>query len=500
MNAPGGVHLLARSVPLAMLLALISGLVLGPHGLPAVPGATGALVLAILGALMVRCARVAPAIVLLAASCVLAGGAWGAARVASGDVTPLARWGHVQGIVVVDQWPAATRYSVRAQVIADGLWGSAAPASGTRLLLDLPSGTRTPEVGAVIQVSGTIGPAARGAAPDWWSAWLRRKHIAGRVKADGWIPVGTRGGAAGDRDALRRWAGRNVAAGLSGDIAAIVRGMALGGGLGMSEDTAQRMRDAGLWHLLAVSGQNVAVVGIGMAALLGAVGASRRNRLLGMGVAMGAYCLACDGGASVARAGLMGGLALAADLGGAPRLRWHALLLALAALLAWDPLSVDDPGLQLSFAAVCGLFVIAPPLGRWLRGWMPPPLADLVAQSAGAGLATAPVLASGFGNLSTVGLLANLIAVPVAGPVVVIALVGTVANAIWAPLGVMLAMVAAVGAWIVLLVARVASSIPGAVVPMPGWAAVPLSLVAGLPPTLWWWLRRVPGVTSVRGT
>jgi hypothetical protein len=83
---------------------------------------------------------------------------------------------------------------------------------------------------------------------------------------------------------------------------------------------------------------------------------------------------------------------------------------------------------------------------------------------------------------------------------VVIALVGTAANAIWAPLGVMLAMVAAVGAWIVLLVARVASSIPGAVVPMPGWAAVPLSLVAGLPPTLWWWLRRVPGVTSVRGT
>jgi len=483
-----------------MLVSLAAGLVVGPHGVPVVPFAVGAVAMALAGGLMVRGAQAAGAIALIATACLLAGGAWASARVHVTDVAPLSRWGHVQGTVVVDQWPSATRHSVRAQVVADGLWGSAAPGMGTRLLLDLPSGTRPPEVGDVIRVSGTIGPAAQGRAPDWWLAWLRRQHIAGRVKASGWTLAGTRGGLAGDRDALRRWAGRNVAAGLSGDIAAIVRGMALGGGMGMSEDTSQRMRDAGLWHLLAVSGQNVAVVGIGMAALLGAAGASRRSRLLGMGVAMGAYCLACDGGASVARAGLMGGLALAADLGGAPRLRWHALLLALAVLLAWDPLSVDDPGLQLSFAAVCGLFVIAPPVGRWLRGWFPAPVADLVAQSAGAGLATAPVLASGFGNLSTVGLLANLIAVPVAGPVVVIALVGTVANAIWAPLGVMLAMVAAVGAWIVLLVARVASSIPGAVVPMPGWAAVPLSLVAGLPPTLWWWLRRVPGVTSLRGT
>ena len=458
MTAPGGALALARHVPLAMLVALVMGLVVGPHGAPVVPFAVGALVLVVAGWLLARDARALQSIALLALACLLAGAAWGSARVQATDVQPLTRWGHVQGTVVVDQWPSATRHAVRAQVIADGLWGSAAPAAGTRLLLDLPSGTHPPEVGDVIRTSGTIGPAAQVAAPEWWFAWLRRQRIAGRVKADGWTLMGTRGGAAGDRDALRRWAGRNVAAGLSGDIAAIVRGMALGGGMGLSEDTAQRMRDAGLWHLLAVSGQNVAVVGIGMAALLGAVGASRRGRLLGMGVAMGAYCLACDGGASVARAGLMGGLALAADLGGAPRLRWHALLLALAVLLAWDPLSVDDPGLQLSFAAVCGLFVIAPPLGRWLRGWLPGPVADLVAQSAGAGLATAPVLASGFGNLSTVGLLANLIAVPVAGPVVVIALVGTVANSLWAPLGVAVAMVAAIGAWIVLAVARIASS------------------------------------------
>lgn len=480
-----------------MLVALAVGLVAGPRGVPIVPAAMGAVGAAAAAWLAARDARSGRAVLLMTAACLCAGAAWGAARTDATDVPQLRRAGEVRGTVVLDQPPAVSAHGVRAQVITRGLAG-AAPPDGTRLLLDLPSGTPLPQVGYVVRVSGVVGPAAQAGAPDWWVAWLRRQRIAGRIRARGWQMVGTRGGPAGARDALRRWAGDNVAAGLTGDTAAIVRGMALGGGLGLSEDAAQQMRDAGLWHLLAVSGQNVAVVGIGMAALLGAFGMSRRSRLLGMGAAMAAYCLACDGGASVVRAGLMGGLALAADLGGAPRLRWHALLLALVVMLASDPLSVGDPGLQLSFAAVCGLFVIAPPLARWLRGWLPGPVADLVAQSGGAGLATAPVLASGFGSLSTVGLLANLVAVPVAGPVVVVALVATVGHWLWAPVGVALSWLAALGAWVVMAVARAASAIPGAVVPMPAWAAVPLAALAAAPPIVWWWLRRVPDASSAR--
>src|SRR6185295_7776924 len=86
---------------------------------------------------------------------------------------------------------------------------------------------------------------------------------------------------------------------------------------------------------------------------------------------MALYCLACDGGASVARAGIVGGLGLVAELGARPRDRWHLLLVGLAALLAAQPGSIGDPGLDLSFAAVAGLFTIAPPLAALLRGWLP---------------------------------------------------------------------------------------------------------------------------------
>jgi competence protein ComEC len=385
------------------------------------------------------------------------------------------------------------------RVQVGGMSGAGAPRAGTGLLLELPEGVAPPQVGQVVRVAGSVSPAARSGSPDWWTSWLRRQGVSARLRADAWQPLGWRGGLAGTRDALRRWAQRNVSAGLSGDREAMVRGMALGGGDGLSDGASTSMRDAGLWHLLAVSGQNVAVIGIGVVAALGALGIARVRRVVMAGSAMLAYCLACDGGASVLRAGLMGAIGVAADLRGGRRAPWNALLVALAAMLVLDPLAIGDPGLQLSFAAVAGLFAIAPPVGEWLRGVMPGRAADLVAQSAGAGLATAPVLALGFGSISLVGLIANLVAVPVAGPVVVAAMLGVAGNALWHPLGVLLAWLAALGASIILWVARLAAAIPGAVQQVPPWGALPLALLAAAPPLAWWWLRRVPSAPHGTG-
>ena len=109
---------------------------------------------------------------------------------------------------------------------------------------------------------GRASDAAGADAPGWWRAYLARQGIAARLRVSAATREGQRGGLAGLLDGWRRWAGENAGAGLSGDRAALVRGMALGGGTGLSEESAQAFRDAGLWHLLAVSGQNVAVVAL----------------------------------------------------------------------------------------------------------------------------------------------------------------------------------------------------------------------------------------------
>jgi len=490
-------------LPLAMPAALCAGLVAGGHGWLA--GGSDGLLLAALaalaaatGLLAVLRARPGAAALLMVVASLLGGWTWGAARVHATAPEPVTHAGAAAGLVAVTGFPTRGAHGVRVPVQVERLSGPRAPRPGTRLILDLADGARTPPIGAVVRVSGSVGPAAGATAPSWWRAWLARQRIAGRLRASRWSPAGWRGGAAGARDALRRWAHANAAAGLSGDRAAMVRGMALGGGEGLSPRAETAMRDSGLWHLLAVSGQNVAVIGIGVVAVLGAAGAPRRERTAVAGLAMLAYCLACDGGASVLRAGLMGAIGVAADLRGGRRAPWNALVLSLAVMLALDPLSIGDPGLQLSFAAVAGLFAVAPPLAQWLRGVLPGRVADLAAQSAGAGLATAPVLALGFGSLPVAGLAANLVAVPSAGPVVVLAMIGAVGHWVWAPLGVVLSWAAAAGASVILGVAAIAAALPGAVQRVPAWGAVPLAMLAALPPAAWWWLRRVPPPPSSR--
>ena len=149
------------------------------------------------------------------------------------------------------------------------------------------------------------------------------------------------------------------------------------------------------------------------------------------------------------------------------------MLVGLSVLLAHQPRAIEDPGLQLSFAAVSGLFLLAPPAAAWLTGWMPARIADLAGLAAAASLATAPVVVWHFGRLSIAGLALNVVAVPLAAPIVILALAGLAAGAVVPAAGVVLAWVAGLGAWALLLAARGAAAIPGAAVDLPP-ASAPL--------------------------
>lgn len=477
-----------RITPHALLVAWCAGLLVAlTAGAPLGPVAAATAVAG--GSAIVAAARrrAGPALALLAAALALAGWAWGTARLAATEAPRLELPARASGTAVIDATPVPDgRGGWRARAVAEAIVvdeGRAVPA-GTRLLLDIDVAADPPELGARVRLQGRLRPAAGAGAPGWWRRWLARQSIAARMRPASLRVVGRRGGLQGLRDGWRRWTAAHAGAGLDGDRGALVRGMALGGGAGLSEGAADAFRDAGLWHLLAVSGQNVAVVAVATLGLLTALGVRRRPAVAGAAAAMVAYCLACEGGASVARAGIVGGLGLLAELRSAPRERWYLLLAGLALLLAHQPRAIGDPGLQLSFAAVAGLFLIAPPLAAWFRGWVPGRVADLAAMAGAAGLATAPVLVWQFGRLSLAGLALNVVAVPLAAPVVVLALAGMVAGAVVPVGGVALAWVAGLGAQALLLASRAAAAIPGAAVDLPAGAAPLLIPLAAAPPLL----------------
>src|SRR5439155_1372659 len=102
-----------------------------------------------------------------------------------------------------------------------------------------------------------------------------------------------------------------------------------------------------------------------------------------------------------------------------------------AALLAWNPYNVADPGSQLSFTAVAAIFLVVPRLEAFLAGFpVPARLVTMLAVSAACSLATAPVLLLQFGTVPTYSVPANAFAEPVVGPLLGLGLVTAVLGAV----------------------------------------------------------------------
>ncbi len=154
-----------------------------------------------------------------------------------------------------------------------------------------------------------------------------------------------------------------------GERRAVLAGVVLGEDEGLEADLRDSFRASGLYHLLAVSGQNVAYVVAGTILVVWALGLPRWLGELGALGTVAAYVLAVGWQPSVVRAGIAGGLASLAWLASRPRDRWYFLLVGAAVLLAWNPYSLLEPGFQLSFSAVAAIFVLVPCISRRLEGY-----------------------------------------------------------------------------------------------------------------------------------
>ena len=204
-------------------------------------------------------------------------------------------------------------------------------------------------------------------------------------------------------------------------------GIVLGEDEGLDEDLRDAFRASGLYHLLAVSGQNVALVAGGVLLVAWLLGIPRMAGQVGALVAIGAYVLAVGAQPSVVRAGVAGGLASLAWICARERDRWWFLLLGALVLLAWNPYNLLDPGFQLSFAAVAAIFTLVPRLMGRLEGYpLPRAAAAVVAVSIACGVATAPILLFQFGSVPAYSVIANAMAAPVVAPLLGLGLLSAV--------------------------------------------------------------------------
>jgi competence protein ComEC len=303
---------------------------------------------------------------------------------------------------------------------------------------------RARSAGEQVQLRGSLR-----AVPDP-APWLAARHVGARLQVfavEGWAPGTAPSRAAnGLRRTLLRGAGS-----LSARDRSLFMGVVVGDDRDQPPELADDFRGAGLTHLLAVSGQNVAFV----LALAGPVLRRLRlwPRLASTLAVIAMFGVVTRFEPSVVRAAAMAALATATVTAGHPISRLRVLALAVTALLVVDPLLVRSAGFQLSTGAAAAIVVAAPAIAGVLPG--PGAVREALAVTLAAQLGVAPVLLTTFGPVPVASIPANLLAVPAAGPVMVWGLTGgllaglvggPVAGLVHAPTQLLLAWLAGVAA------------------------------------------------------
>jgi competence protein ComEC len=287
----------------------------------------------------------------------------------------------------------------------------------------------------------------------------------------------------------RLWIHGMIEAHLPPVSGALLEGLLIGERRQLPPSLLADFRRAGVYHVLAISGFNVALVAGSVFLLLRLLRVPAAIAAVLALATLGAFAAVVGGQPSVLRATIMGGLFLAAGLLGRESRTWNSLAVALLALLALDPGSLAEAGLQLSFAATAGLLHLSP----WIRGalpsWWPGPIRSALAVSAGAQLGVTPVMLLHFGQLSPLGVLANLVVVPLAAILTTGGVLTLAVAVVHEPLAHLLFQ----SLWLLLvalrLVVRTAAALPGAEVYVPPPPALAMA-AGGLALVFAPWARR----------
>ena len=515
---------------LALLAILVAGLATGlflPPGLHRGPAAltVAAAAAAVLahrqGLLFV--ARACGALALAAA-----GAWWGGLALDRAERPPLVRWLHeraggggwavkadrlvdpvlLRGRLLRDAAPAAGGVQLSLQVTAVSIGGAwEAVDGGVALTVGgalSGEGHGAWRAGRVIELPATLRAPSRylnHGVPDPARALARRgTALVGTVKSGALVEVVQHGrpwdeGAAWLRLRVRQAMARHVAP-RDPTAAAIGTAIVIGDRAQMAPDLTARLQEAGTYHVVAISGGNIAVLTGALLALLWALGVRFAAAAVLAALLLAAHAWVIGGGPSVVRATLMAVIYLclrAVDQRTAPV---RAVVLGAGVMVVADPLALTDAGFWLTFGATVALLALARLWPSSAAGqWWQAPLA-VSGGSVAVEVMLLPVSAFVFQRVTLAGVVANLGAVPAMAVVQVAAstcvladLVGLVSLAGWAGAATDLAADALVGS------SRVVDLAPWTTwrVPSPpAWlVATYYLLLAG------WWMGRARNAGAV---
>ena len=247
-------------------------------------------------------------------------------------------------------------------------------------------------------------------------AW-RGIALVGSVKSDRLVEVVRAGTPVSEARASARAAIRRaISVGVrpwSERSAAVVSAILIGDRAGLDANVERRLQEAGTYHVIAISGGNIAILTGFLIVFLRLCRAGPRASAVVVMLMLSAYALVVEGGSSVGRATLMAVIYFAASFSDHRTLPLNVAAVTAAVLVCVQPLQVVDAGFALTFGATLGILAGMSkaadmmPASAWLRA----PAALLIA-SVCAEIALLPVNTFVFSRVTFAGLIINFAAIP----------------------------------------------------------------------------------------
>lgn len=220
---------------------------------------------------------------------------------------------------------------------------------------------------------------------------------------------------------------RRVSGVLSEEPAGLLPALVVGDTAALPHRVVDEFRVAGMSHMLAVSGANLAIVGVATLLLLRVMRLSPRWCAAGAGLVVVGFVVLAGPEPSVLRAAVMGSVGLLALVVGRQQAALPALAVSVIVLVLHEPAMATSLGFVLSVLATAALILVASRWTRFMTGrGVPRVLAEALAVPAAAHLATAPVVAGMSGKISLVAIGANLVVAPVVAPATVLGLLAAI--------------------------------------------------------------------------
>lgn len=212
---------------------------------------------------------------------------------------------------------------------------------------------------------------------------------------------------------IRLWFGAGVRNAVPEPQSSFGIGLLIGQRTGLTKEVSDDLSRVGLTHIVAVSGYNLTII-IEFARLrLGKK--SKYQATVWSLLLMTIFVLITGWSASIVRAVIVSTMSLAAWYYGRNFRPLVLILLAATATALWNPLYIwSDVGWYLSFLAFYGVLVLAPLImqRRERKGKRKTTLNALIIESYCAQIMTLPIIMYIFHRLSVVGLISNVLVVP----------------------------------------------------------------------------------------